>query len=362
MAYIRKTEPGLSQSGTLGQGAVTTGTGATQAGSPTSFTNIQDYLSANKGTPQIQQRIQAAGQKDIEQGKSNVQGQVAKLSQLPTGLGYDQAKFGEALGKDDYESIRQGAMQSYTPQDVSAQFKNVESGLKGIQPGSFQSLSSYLGSNIRPQNQYTQGQQKFDEMLLRGQKDFTDTFAKKQQEQFKSQVTDPLEAAKQSRTEQEQQTATKLGEQSKQYQSAIDEYLKNLNSNIATTQAMQQQREQQEASRINDIPGLFNQLAGANTYNNIYPIYYTPSSENVKGQTEADRAATMSAINTAIQNSVSRTGNVAPSFETAVSAFDPNRIKDYEALRGIAGQAGMTGQYNPLTYTGTQYNPGQYLS
>lgn len=331
MPYIKdKTQGYGEQAGVLGSGAVPTGRQATQAGSPGSFTNIQDYLSGVT-TPKIQGQLENKAQSDIKNAQQNVNQQVQGLSALPQAQQYNPESFQKNLQDNDYSAIRQGATQSYTPTDVTKEIQTPTNPFANVQPGSFSSLMQYFGQTQKPNTQYGQGAQKLDEMLLRGQPEYVQNFAPQKQEQFKSQVEGGVKKAQEERGAAQKATQEQVSKSSADYQKAISDYLGGVNQQAQDKLKEQQAQEAQYTGKSN--AELLNMMKND-------PQYYQ-SLIAMQGGANIDPG-----------NYVTRTGYNAPDIGTAAYALGNDTLSDYSALNDILGNKSA-----PLV--GTQaYNPG----
>ena len=113
MAFVRNKNQGIEipkqqgsfASGMLGSDTATGKKQSTQAGTPSGWTNIQDYLGANVGDQtNINVAKQRTGEK-VAKGASEVQKQASNLTALPTASSFNQESFNKALSEDKYSDI-----------------------------------------------------------------------------------------------------------------------------------------------------------------------------------------------------------------------------------------------------------------
>lgn len=332
MPYIKdKSQSGYGeQAGVLGSGAVPTGKQSTQAGSPGSFTNIQDYL-GGVTAPKIQNQIENKAQGDIKNAQQNVNQQVQGLSALPTAQQYNPESFQKNLQDNTYDQIKAGATQAYNPTDPTQEIKTPDNPFASVQPGSFSSLMGYFGQTQKPNTQYGQGTQKLDEMFLRGQPEYVQNFAPQKQEQFKTQVEGGVKKAQEERGAAQKATQEQVSKSAADYQKGISDYLGGVNTQAQQKLAEQQAEEAKYTGKSN--AELLNMMKND-------PQYYQ-SLKAMHSGAEVDPS-----------NYVSRTGYNSPDMGTAAYGLGQDTLSDYSALNDILGNKAA-----PLI--GTQaYNSG----
>ena len=229
---------GYGGGGMIGSGQGVGGATApndTTAGQAGGWSNIQDFLGANTGTPKVQGMIEQKGKQQL--GTAAKAGETARsgVSEIPSIQAFTPQAFQSALAANDYGQIRTGAGGQYTPfqgmtgenrgaalagQELPTQTNPFEN----IQPG-VESIMNYFGQLERPSSQYTPGMSKMDEMLLRGQKDFVKDYPGELKEQFKGQVTDPMQAGREARALAHEGGALAAGTEGERWKGGINDYL-----------------------------------------------------------------------------------------------------------------------------------------
>lgn len=195
VAYIKRTNIGIpEQSGTqmLGSGTVSNApeTQQTAAGSPSGWTNIQDYLGANKQTPVIQGQLEGQLQGDVKKAAEATKANMVEPTRVQS-TKYNQDTLNEYLKNDQYDKLRENTTQAYKPQTINN--PSVTSEATKVDPQSFQSIMSYF----EPQTQgtYTGGEKKLDELFLRGAGggQAAGNIVKEAQQQYNTDVVKPAE-------------------------------------------------------------------------------------------------------------------------------------------------------------------------
>lgn len=165
---------------------------STKAATPSSWYNIQDFLSANKSAiPKMQQGLKDKAQGLIDTDKAKAQSAINDISNIkrPEAMGWDEniAKSGTA------DQIQAGLSQDYNPQDYSGYNFSQNETLAGLKPNDFKSLLDFNSKTQKNKAGYTMGMGKMNELLLgsdpNAAKDLTDWT----QNQYSEQVTNPLQ-------------------------------------------------------------------------------------------------------------------------------------------------------------------------
>jgi len=236
MAYAKlQQDQGNQTSNMLGTGGLTgnaesTGTDTQAAKSPSGssggFTNIQDYMNANKGDTTNQNYLNTAGSQQIDTQANKLNTAISSAPAINTGTAASESGLNDILSSNDYETAKTNATNptfdtSYDIADIYTGTSNPTSKLNGDMSG----VMSYMGS-LKPESQgYTGGMQKFDEMLLGGDQNFAKDFTKNKQDEYKTKVEDPYGAATAARAGQEataKQNATDWQNQMKTYLSGVE--------------------------------------------------------------------------------------------------------------------------------------------
>lgn len=350
MAFIRsaQSQPLLSGAGGIaGEGTPVGGTSRTTAGKPGGWYNIQEFLAANPQAPTAQQRIEQRGGEQLSQAKQQLESQQAPTT--PTAQQYSEEQFKlirEGGVTPEEQSQLQGYLgQSFTPQDPSQVYQDIQSPFKDIQPGSFDSLMNWYGNIERPSATYTPGMQKMDELLLRGQKDFATQYPTQLQEQFQSQVTDPLQAKREA-LGQEQEKAKEGFEQAKgQWYEGIKGFLGGEKEKVEAEQQRQEAAAKAAAEQTPyDVMGDYAQYAD--------DFYYDPSVPYRPGSGPMNPAQQYGFDPLDPRDYISA-GQANVSRETAASsALTPEQMATYNALAGL-----MPGE-DFSQYTGGTFDPG----
>lgn len=354
MPYIKDKVQGYGeQAGVLGSGAVPTGKQATQAGSPGSFTNIQDYLSGVTA-PKIQNQIENKAQGDIRNAQANVNQQVQGLSALPTAQQYNPESFQKNLQENTYDQIKAGATQAYNPTDPTKEIQTPNNPFTNIQPGSFSSLMNYFGQTQKPNTQYGQGAQKLDEMFLRGKPEYVQNFAPQKQEQFKA-VEGQAKKAQEERGAAQKATQEDVSKNASAYQQAINDYLSGVNTQAQQKLAEQQAQYKAVQDQLKLDPNqLMEKVYGQGAVSNLDRQF---REHNLQYRYPSASGGTMT------ENFLSNAkpwadffnvqGAVDPTLATASGALGADKIQDYNALRDI-----QPGNFQQLQ-AGQEFNPGK---
>lgn len=330
MAYIKRMPSG-DVGGTFGDaGFIGGGDTPTTAGNAQSWYNIQDFLGANQGDTTGQRIAGSALNKEVEAGKSSLQNQVSGLSALqnpiaapsqpiPTPEGQaqialynpDPNTLGGLLGTDNYDAIRAGVNQSYQA-PTGSEFTPITSSVDKIQPNQFNTIADFIGLGQKKSSTYTPGMQKMDELLMRGDKDFTQNFAQQAKDRYASEVTNPYQAAVANREQERTKNKSDIESASSGWKSQVQDWTGQANRNIEDVLSKQQQN-----------------------YNTIQPTYNKIISDIMGGigrNEENMESRIRDAAN--IQNLLS----VQPSRETAINDLGGTALtQDYNALQDILG-------------------------
>ena len=239
---------------TLGGGEMTGDTeaqgGANQintstSGTPGGFTNIQDYMGANKGDTTNQNYLNTKADEQINNAVGQMNTAVSALSPINTQAASIQG-LNDLLNQNDYTKAREYATTpNFTPtaQELP-DIANPTSNLKGTLPD----VMSYIGE-IKPQSQqYTGGMQKFDEMLLGADPTFPGQFAANKQQQYETQVEDPYGAAKAAREGQKAQATQNAAD----WKTQMQNYLGGEDKTIQGILANQQEQEKKKRNTYMD--------------------------------------------------------------------------------------------------------------
>lgn len=196
-----------SGGGMLGTGGGVSGKKKTAAGTPSGWYNVQEFLGANQQDPAIRQRIEERGQEQLGGAVEQYGKDVEALQDIPEASQFDQGRFqgylDGGLSEDEKSTIQQGLGQTFEGFEPGTQSYELapelqlperQSPFSGLKEGDMSSMMGWFGEAERPSATYTPGMQKMDEMLLRGQKGFTEDYPKQLKEQYQKQVTDPMMA------------------------------------------------------------------------------------------------------------------------------------------------------------------------
>jgi len=205
------------------------------SGEPGGWTNIQDFLNANTGTPKVQGKIEQKGTQQL--GAAATAGETARneLSAIPSTQAFTPEAFQSALAANDYNQVQSGLDNTYTPfqgltgddrgaQVAAGELPTMQNPFENVQPGA-ESIMNYFGQLERPSSQYTPGMSKMDEMLLRGQKDFVKNYPGQLNEQFQNQVRTPMEEGRTARANEYEAGATAAGAEGDKWKAGVNEYL-----------------------------------------------------------------------------------------------------------------------------------------
>lgn len=215
------TGAGGGMTGTASGGA--TGGNQSTSGSQGAFTNIQDYIGANTGDKTNQNYLNNAADTQISNAANQVQSNInaaPAITQNPA----PSADLLNANTQNDFRGNKylSGNLDAYTkaptPYNMPSLGSNPTAGLQD----NLSSVLNYMGgSSVKPLSQnYTQGMQKFDEMLLGNDPQFSKDFASNKQQQYKTQVEDPYGAFTTARSKQQADAENNAND----WSSAINNY------------------------------------------------------------------------------------------------------------------------------------------
>lgn len=361
MAFIRKQGQGVQMNepaypvsgGMLGSGEATGKKQSTDAGQPGGWTNIQDYLTANKSDQTNLNMAKQKSQEKIQQGASNIATQTQNLTALPTANTYDRSKINEALASDQYDILSKGLSQQEARNQLSALptveqeiagYAPIEQGVANVNPQDFQSSMEFIGSLAPQSPNYSAGQQSFDTMLLQGSPEFRTSFVPTMKEQYKTSYEEPLKQAREARTTARTNALAPIEQAGQDWRSGIQGYLGEETGKIQTAAQKQQQHYtnmQNDANMdINQRIAAFTQSTGQAPSNEMITLWN-------KAKTDATRW---------LQNAQ------APTQETAVNEYlaqpgDQTKMQDLIALYNTLG---ITPEYSQPT-TGTRYNYDAFI-
>lgn len=364
MAFIKRTQTTPS-GGMLGTGSLVGGTGLgeggqnapSEAGTPGGWYNIQDFLNANKQDPAIASKIQEKGTQATQKLAGDVQGQIGGLSQIDAANPFSQSSLQDILARDNYSQAQSGLQQQFNPfkgvagSTLEEKAKTVAGSelqapsnpFAQVQSGNFQSIMDFFGQAEKPSAQYTQGMSKMDEMLLRGQKDFVKDYPTQLQEQFTSQVVNPLDAARAEREQALLGGAKSTEEAAKSWQTGLGQYVADQQKAVNDILGQQQTQEAQAQANIPDyqtfLSGL--QTANPNYYNQLLSGAYVPEGLQTKD------------LSPIYQQYAKYTPGTGVNESTALNQYGAGNIQDYNALAQlIGGKAfGQGYQYQPGSFT-----------
>ena len=357
MTFIRKT--GQEQNkllsggmgGVAGEGAAVSGaTQKTDAGSPGGWTNIQDFMGANKQKPTAQTRIEQGASQQLGQATQQLGAQVSGLSQMPTADKYSDQQFsdirkggitgGESQQMRGYlDQSFGGAEQGVQDYEKSAQdqIQGVQDPFSGMKSGDFGSIMNWYGDVERPSATYTSGMQKMDEMLMRGNKDFAKDMPKQMAQQFQTQVTDVMNKERTDLTNRQNIAKQQFSDEGKQWYEGISGFLGGEDQKVKDRYAQQQSELELENQRSNqDVMG--------NYYSDLNPFAGNAryGEQDQTGLNPLDY--------------IKRDAVYDPSMGTAATAqFSPEQLNTYNALSGLTADAGY-GQYTG----GEIFDPGRW--
>lgn len=360
MAYIRQAGqavqvPGYQTGGGMLGGSPTSSIAQpTDAGKPGGWTNIQDYLNANRGdrTNINTAKTQTAGK--IQEGAKSIQEQKENVSPLPQAVQYSAEATNQALDKDDYGVFSQGLSQQpavdqmrlipTAEQEIygNAPLESRVNEITNLDPTNFNKTMQFVGG-LSDAPGYSTGMKAFDAMLLQGSPEFRQGFVPQVQEQYKTLYQQPLEQARQERTGQISDAQKAIEAAQSGWKEGISDWLGTEDQAIADILAQQQAQEAQEA----DL-----------TFQEWLPLYQAYLQANPPSDPAAPVGApAYLAPGYDYKQHAERTGNVAPDINTAAYQYGPDKLADYNALAELLSQYG--GSYNQ--YTPAQgYNPGQW--
>jgi hypothetical protein len=239
MAYLMEDEEEKNKQGQMFQSQETgvAGSGGslggglpsqkTAAGKPGQWTNIQDYLNANKDNRSMQEQIRASGQQLLSEAKTKSGELQKKVSETPkySPYAYNQQDFESATP----EKILQGVTQDYTPVDFSeieSEFTPIKEEFAKVQPNSFKSLVD-LGLRGKPNavSTYTPTMSLLDQSLLQQDPEFVSGYAKTLADQFKAEAVDPLSKALEAGRQQQSDYDVATDLERNKFRSALSDYL-----------------------------------------------------------------------------------------------------------------------------------------
>lgn len=348
--YVQRGQGGntLGTAGVMGSGETTNMAKTSTANTgPSNFTNIQDFLSANKGTPKVQGMVEGKAKNEVTQGQNALQSAKSSLSALPTATEYSQDVLNQNLDQNNYDQIYNLANQTYTPETTNALTTDINpsSGFQGMKQGDFGSIMDFFGSAQPTSSTYNPAMQRQDELLLRGSKDFNKDFVPNAQNAYKTGVTDPLNQARTERADQVAQVPGQMQKANESWKGGIGSWLSGQSQQVNDILAKQQA---EEAARAN-IGKKFQ------TINNPY----TPA-----GAQYHDAGQVQVPV-----NNQDGTGYFdiygynagTPSQATAEQAYMTQNPSGYEDYNALANKFGSTlgSPYAPMV-GGATYTPGEW--
>jgi len=342
--------------GYAGAGATIGGKQKTTAGKPGGWYNIQDFLAANPQTPNVQSRMTQRGSQQLGEAKGQLQSQVSALPSMPTPEQYSQERFGgilqDGVTGGEASNLRSFLDQSYTPSATPQELlPGVQSPYKNMQPGSFESVMNWYGDIERPSAAYTPGMQKMDEMLLRGQKGFAQEFPTQLQQQFQSEVGQPLEAKRTEVGQQQEATKQQFSDEGKQWYEGIGGFLSGEKQKLTDTYEKQRaELAKQSAMTPQQIMGQ-DYWSAAQQYQpyEMMPGLNKPSLGMPEYQLQ--HVAGIDPM-----NFLNRAEYTTPSMDTAANVlYSPEQLNTYNVLSGLLPEE----QYG--SYTGSEvFKPGEW--
>jgi len=359
MAFLASGNQGNVVSGAggyAGQGGTVGGKQKTTAGSPGGWYNIQEFLAANPQTPAAQTRIQQKGSQQLGEAKQQFQEQVGALPSAPTPEQYSQERLGGiaqgGVSQEEAQNLRGFLDQSYKPTGTPEQLlPGVSSPYQGMQPGNFESIMNWYGNIERPSAAYTPGMQRMDEMLLRGQKGFAEQFPGQMQEQFQTQVAQPMEQKREEVGQQQKAAQQQFSDEGKQWFEGIGGFLGGEKEKISN---MYEQQRQELAKQSAMTP---EQIMGPERWQQAseFPLYDTMGGMTKPSPDMPDyQRYNIPGID--YSQFLSRGDVMAPTMGTAASsAFTPEQLQAYNALAGLMPEQGYE------QYAGSSaYDPGAW--
>lgn len=341
MAYakIKKQDDNILGAGGMAGNTESTGNPSSQninksgSGASGGFTNIQDYMNANKGDMTNQNYLNQKADTQISNLANTLNTNVGALSAINQNPAASQQGLQDILKTNAYDKAKNYA--------TAPDFKATAEELPDIYSGSYNptskltgnlsSVMDYIGEIKPPSQEYTSGMQKFDEMLLGGDKNFAKDFATNKQAQYKSQVEDPYGAAVTAREGQK----TKAKEGADAWTKQFQDYIGGEDKKLKDILAKQQKQEKGEA----DL-----------TFEEWLPLYQEAAKKNPSGT--APGAPAYLAPGFDYMDYAQRSGYNTPSTGTAATAYGQENLLDYNALASLLG-------LDQLTASNT-YNPGKW--
>lgn len=209
MSYIKRSgvEAGTPSTtgagGVLGSGETTAKTGQQSIAnqSPTGFYNIQDFLKANQGQSTLAGDIQKKGEEAIGQQKNTLAQNQSTMENMPTATEYTPEALQKNLQANEYDALRGNiAQKPQTQQQIQSQLSaNITNPFENMKAGDYKSIMDFFGQSQPTSSKYTQGMQKQDELLLRGNKESAN-IPTNLQNMYQEQVANPLNQAVNART------------------------------------------------------------------------------------------------------------------------------------------------------------------
>jgi hypothetical protein len=336
---------GLTGNAEGGGNSATQPVNQSTAGNSGGFTNIQDYMNANKGNQTNQNYLNNKADTQISNQANLLNTNVGSLSAINQNPAASQQGVQDLLGKNNYETARNYATNpnfKATAEELPDMYSGAYNPTSKL-TGNLSSVMDYIGEIKPPSQQYTPGMQKFDEMILGGDKDFAKNFATNKQQRYKSQVEDPYGAATAARETQKGQAKQNVEDWRTQFKT----YLGGEDKKIQDILAKQQAKEKNEATIT---PEEYFKLAGT--------PYTAPAATANNGAgnnlTKAQNDAIIKEQMDMYMKNLTRTGNNAPSLGTATGEYGQNadQLMDYNKIAEILGLTQLT--------PSTTYNPGQW--
>lgn len=187
-------------SSTVGGGGAPGGAGQkSTAGTPSAFTNIQDYLKGNQGANATQNYVANKTDEQMNNAQNQLVSVKSGLPDINKSPAFSSTQFEDYLKNNNYDSLRDaGTFKSYT--DTNSELPDIANPSANLKDT--ESIMGYIGSIKPVSQQYTPGMQKFDEMLLRGDPSFVPNFVQSKQNQYQTNITQPLQQARDERNQQ----------------------------------------------------------------------------------------------------------------------------------------------------------------
>jgi len=366
MPFLQQyTNPNLlsDAGGYAGEGAEVSGQQKkTAAGVPGGWYNIQEFLSANSQEPAVKARLEDKANQQLSTAQNTYNDQVKALSPIPEPQAYSRENLNQflqgGLNENEKQSITYRLKQTYQGAEPGQQsyeltpgeqMPSIASPYSTMKSGEFPSIMQWYGNLERPSAEYTPGQQKMDEMLLRGQPGFSTQFPEKYQSQFQTNVTNPLAANQQSIAGQQSEAPKKYDNTNKQWFQGISDFMGEETGKMKNKLAEQQAELQRVSSRT--VPDVYGDYA---QYIDDYPKAPVGIDEKPFPGMPEYRKLGITGVNP--NQYVSYSGAVTPNMETAANAaLTPDQIANFNALSGIVPDAGYS------EYGGNQvFNPGTW--